>query len=106
MNLKSYKKNTLDNMDQSLKIINHQVNIWKKKMTENLESQFGNTIQELKLQILSLSKLPIPENSNEYLNLLDFLKDVFRWNWEKWKIEWAKEFYQCVKCLQKDYIKK
>jgi len=103
--IKTYNKAIIDCIDQSLKSINHQVYIWKKKTAESLESQFGDTIQELKLQILSLSKLPIPANSNEYMTLLDFLKEVFRWNWEKWKIEWTKEFYQCVQCLQKDYIK-
>jgi len=102
--LKHYNKSTIDIMENTLKNMTQQVNFWKRKVTESLEQQFGHTIQELKLQILSLAKLPIPTDSTEYTNLLEFLKDVFRWNWEQWKIEWAKEFYQCVKCLQKDYI--
>jgi len=102
--LKSYNKTTIDKMDHSLKNINYQIGFWKRKMAEDLENQFGKTIQELKLQIVSLSKLPVKEGSIEFTTLLDFLKDVFRWNWEKWKVEWTKEFYQCVQCLQKEYI--
>jgi len=103
--MKSYNKITIDSLDQSFKNINSQVNKWKRKMAEDLQDQFGRTIQELKLQILSLATLPIPKGSSEYMNLVDFLKEVFRWNWEKWKIEWTKEFYQCVQLLRKDYIK-
>ncbi|ORX87662.1 hypothetical protein BCR32DRAFT_264084 [Anaeromyces robustus] len=102
--IKHYNKTTLDTVETILKNMTQQVNYWKKKVTKNLEHQFGYAIQELKLQILSLAKLPLPTNSVEYKNLLEFLKDVFRWNWEQWKIEWTKEFYQCVKCLQNDYI--
>jgi len=81
--LKSYNKVTIDKMDHSLKNINYQIGFWKRKMAEDLENQFGKTIQELKLQIVSLSKLPVKEGSIEFTTLMDFLKDVFRWNWEK-----------------------
>ncbi|ORX46687.1 hypothetical protein BCR36DRAFT_405630 [Piromyces finnis] len=102
--IKAYNKSIIDTMEQSFKTITLQVNIWKRKMAEDLQVQFGHTIQELKLQILSLSKLPIPKDSGDYINLIEFLKDVFRWNWEKWKIEWTKEFYQCVKLLKQEYF--
>ncbi|OUM60324.1 hypothetical protein PIROE2DRAFT_63218 [Piromyces sp. E2] len=102
--VKSTKKIHHDSMDQIAKNISVQVNVWKRKTAEDLQTQFGKTIQELKHQILSLSKLPIPKNSTEYTNLLEFLKDIFRWNWENWKVEWTKEYYQSIKILQKEYI--